>query len=101
MDAFGFAPSLAEGEQCAPTHEKGGVLDWIFSRSMTSSVLHIDQQERDHHILSATLRRTRREPEIEEVVRVNYGGLQKPTAEARAALQQNMEEAMTTATPDN
>eukprot|EP00952_Eustigmatos_sp_NYUAD-ZCMA_P014535 56552-Eustigmatos_ZCMA.PRE.1 len=66
MDAFGFVPSLAEGKQCRPTHEKGGVLDWTFSRSMTSSVLHIDEQERDHHILSATLRRTHREPEIEE-----------------------------------
>jgi len=100
MDAFGFVPSLADGHQYRPTHEKGGVLDWIFSRSMTSSVLHIDEQERDHHILSATLRRTHREPGLEEAVSINYGGLQKLTDEARAALQQDMEEAMTTATPD-
>ena len=32
MDAFGFVPSLAEGEQCRPTHEKGGMLDWVVSR---------------------------------------------------------------------
>ena len=87
MDAFGFVPSLAQGGHCRPTHAKGGVLDWIFSRSMTSSVLHINEQERDHHILSATLRRTYRQPEMEELVRINYGGLQKLSAEARAALQ--------------
>ena len=101
MDAFGFVPSLPQGGHCRPTHAKGGVLDWIFSRSMTSSVLHINEQERDHHILSATLRRTYREPEMEELVRINYGGLQKLSAEARAALQQDMEETMATADPEN
>ena len=68
---------------------------------MTSSVPHIDRQQRDHYVLSTTLRRTHREPEMEEVLRINYGAPQKLTAEARAALQQDMEEAMTTATLHN
>ena len=46
MDAFGVMPSLPQGGHCRPTHAKGGALDWIFSRSMTSSVLHIDEEER-------------------------------------------------------
>jgi hypothetical protein len=63
--------------------------------------VHIDEQERDHHILSATLRRTHKEPQVEELLRINYGALQKLTAEARAALQQDMEETMTGADPEN
>ena len=101
MDAFGFVPSLPQGEHYRPTHTQGGVLDWIFSRSMTSSVLHIDEQERDHHILSATLQRAHKEPEAEEIVRINYGALQTLTPEARAALQQDMEETMATADSEN
>jgi hypothetical protein len=73
MESMGLRPVLPEGGEPLPTHDQGGVLDWIFVRGLEADPLEIQPTTlSDHHILRTTIHLPVVMEEVQETSRFNW-----------------------------
>jgi hypothetical protein len=94
MSALELLPVYPDGGEAQPTHDRGGVLDWIFiQRPVTASPLQIIQRGADHAILRSTMTLALNPEARSTDVRYKWKNLSKLDEDRRREMTVEMEQA--------
>ena len=94
MASLELLPVYPDGGEPQPTHDRGGVLDWIFIRHpVTARPLQIIQRGADHAILRSTMSLPLKPEARPQDLRYKWKNLAKLDEEKRREMNEEMEQA--------